>query len=97
MPKFGGNHENSTSHHVQLFSDLVGDFEIAHEDIQMKLFVQTLEDDARDWFSFLPACSISSCDELMLAFMMQFGKRVSISEYFDKILKIEIRNGELIP
>ena len=39
LPKFGGNHENSASHHVQLFSDLVGDFEISYEDIQMKLFV----------------------------------------------------------
>lgn len=96
LPKFSRNHENSASHHVQLYSDLVGDFEIAHEDIQMKLFVQTLEDDARDWFLFLPACSISSWDELLSAFMMQFGERVSISDYFDKFLKIQIRNGELV-
>ena len=48
LPKFSGNHENSASHHVQLFSDFIGDFEIAHEDVHMKLFVQTLEDDARD-------------------------------------------------
>ena len=60
VPKFSGNHENSASHHVQLFSDLIGDFEIAHEDVHMNLFVQTLKGDARDWFSFLPACSISS-------------------------------------
>ena len=50
-----------------MFSDLVRDFEIAHEDVHMKLFVQTLEGDARDWFSFLPTCSISSWDELIAA------------------------------
>ena len=93
LPKFSGNHENSANHHVQMFSNLVGDFEIAHEDIHMKLFVQTLEDHARDWFSFLPACSISSWDELLSAFMKQFRERVSISNYFDKFLKIQIRNG----
>ena len=96
FPKFGGNNENSASHHVQMFSDLIGDFEIAHEDVHMKLFVQTLEGDARDWFSFLSTCSISSWDELLLAFMKQFRERVSISNYFDKFLKIQIRNGELV-
>lgn len=39
LPNFSGNHENSASHHVQIFSDLVGDFEIAHEDVHMKLFI----------------------------------------------------------
>lgn len=62
LPKFSGNHENSASHHVQMFSDFIGDFEISHEDVHMKLFVQTLENDASGWFSFLSTCSISSWD-----------------------------------
>ena len=97
LPKFGGNHENSTSHHVQMFSDLIGDFEIAHEDEHMKLFVQILKGNARDWFSFLPACSISSWDELLSAFMKQFRERISIFDSFDKFLKIQIKSDELIP
>ena len=48
FPKFNGNHLVSAIHHVGLFSDLMGDYEIAHEDLHMKLFVQTLEGDARD-------------------------------------------------
>ena len=51
---------DSTNQHIQMFNDLIADFEISHEDVHMKLFVQTLEGDARDWFSFLLACSISS-------------------------------------
>ena len=47
-----------------MFSDLIGDFEIAHEDKNMKLFVQTLVGDTRDWFSFLSSCYLSSWDEL---------------------------------
>lgn len=60
LPKFIGNLDFSASHHVELFIDFMGDYEIAHEDVHMKLFVQNLEGDARDWFSFLLVCSISS-------------------------------------
>ena len=48
FPKFNGKHDNLGSHHVQMFNDLIGDYEIDHEDMHMKLFVQTLEGDARD-------------------------------------------------
>ena len=48
LSKFSGNHTVSTSQHVQVFSVLMGDYEIAHEDVHIKLFVQTLEGDARD-------------------------------------------------
>ena len=48
LSKFSGNHTVSASQHVQVFSDLMGDYEISHEDVHMKLFVQTLEGDARD-------------------------------------------------
>lgn len=97
FPKFNGNRIISARHHVQAFSDLMGDYEIYHEDVNMKLCVQTLEGDARDWFSFLLGCSIPSWDELLSAFVKQFGERVSISNYFDKFFKIQIRYGELVP
>ena len=97
FPKFNGNHIVSASHHVQVFSDLMGDYEIAHKDVHMKLFVQTLEGDARDWFSFLPTCSILSWSELHSAFMEQFGERVSISNSYNNFLRIHIEDGELIP
>ena len=97
LPKFSGNHLVLASHHVQMFSDLMGNYEISHEDSHMKLFVQTLEGDARDWFSFLPACSISSWDELYSAFMEKFGERVSISDSYDMFLKIHVKYDELVP
>jgi hypothetical protein len=78
LRKFSGNHLVPASHHVELFSDLMGDYEISHEEVHMKLFVQNLEGDARDWFSFLLAHSISSWGELHSAFMEKFGERVSI-------------------
>ena len=97
LSKFSGNHTALASQHVQVFSDLMGDYEIAREDVYMKLFVQTLECDARDWFSFLPACSISSWSELHVAFMEKFGERVSLFDSYSKFLRIHIEDGELVP
>ena len=97
LSKFNGNQAVSASQHVQVFSDLMGDYEIPHEDVYMKLFVQTLEGDAREWFSFFPACFISSWSDLHAAFMEQFGVRVSLSDSFDKFLRIHIEEDELVP
>ena len=38
LPKFSGNHLISAIHHVELFINLMGDYEIANEDVHMKLF-----------------------------------------------------------
>ena len=48
LPKFSGNHLVLASYHVELFTNLMGDYNIAHEDVHMKLFIQTLEGDTRD-------------------------------------------------
>ena len=75
----------------------MGDYEIDHEDVYMKLFIQTLEGDAREWFSFLLVSSISSWSELHAAFMEQFGERATLSDSFDKFLRIHIEEDELVP
>lgn len=64
--------------HLHEFYELMGDFEISQEDVFMKLFIQSLKEDARDWFSYLPTCSISSWDELKEAFMEQYGERIEL-------------------
>ena len=48
FPKFSGNHPDLVSHHIQVFSDLIGDYEISHEDVHMELFSQSFEGDTRD-------------------------------------------------
>lgn len=58
---------------------------------------KTLDGDARDWFSFLPAYSISSWSELHSAFMEKFGEKVSISNSYSKFFKIHIEDDELVP
>ena len=37
LSKFNGNHTVSANQHVQVFSDLMGDYEIVHEDVHMRI------------------------------------------------------------
>ncbi|GLJ23974.1 hypothetical protein SUGI_0455810 [Cryptomeria japonica] len=73
------------------------DLEIGQEDFFMNLFVQSLKEDARDWFSYLPSCLISSWDELSVAFMEQFGERVNPSLVIKIFMGIQKEEDELIP
>lgn len=58
LHKFSENNAVSAEEHIISFGDLINDYEIADEDVIMKLFVQSLVDDARDWYRGLPVASI---------------------------------------
>lgn len=54
LPKFIVQIFESASKIFSTFMDLMGDYEIDHEDVVMKIFAQSLKEDARDLFSYLP-------------------------------------------
>lgn len=69
LPKFTGKNYELASKHLNAFIDLMGDFEIHHEDVIMKLFTQSLKENARDWFSYLSMCFIASWNDFMIVFV----------------------------
>lgn len=48
LPKFNGTKCESTNKHLQEFKNLMDDYEVHHEVIIMRLFVQSLKGDVRD-------------------------------------------------
>lgn len=50
------------------FNDLMEDCEVNHEDVIIKNFVQSLKDDAREWFSNLFLNFISTWHEFQSVF-----------------------------
>jgi hypothetical protein len=46
LPKFAGNNAITVEDHLNAFLKFVDDLEVEHEDVVMKMFVQTLEGDA---------------------------------------------------
>lgn len=53
LPKFSGEKSESAEKHLQRFIELIEDYEVDHEDVIIRLFVQSLTDEAREWFSNL--------------------------------------------
>jgi hypothetical protein len=53
LPKFSRSNAITVEDHLNAFLKFVIDLEIEHEDVVMKMFVQTLEGDARAWYKAL--------------------------------------------
>jgi hypothetical protein len=57
------------------FLKFVDDLEVEYEDVVMKMFVQTLEGDARTWYKSLPDASIDGWDSFQCKFMKKWGHK----------------------
>ena len=88
LPKFDRNQSQSAKKNVQVFFNLMYDFDMCHEELWMKLFVQTVKGDERFWFSCLPVASISSWDELSSSFIKQFDGLVDVKLMLDRLMEI---------
>ncbi|KAH9311216.1 hypothetical protein KI387_026251, partial [Taxus chinensis] len=64
LPKFQGNNAITRDQHLKIFVNMMEEFEIEFEDVYIKLFIHTLEEDARDWYKALPDNSIDSWTEM---------------------------------
>ncbi|XP_057845942.2 uncharacterized protein LOC131055476 [Cryptomeria japonica] len=67
-----GNHD-TVEQHVMNVKNTIEEFEIPHEDVFMKLFVQSLTQDVGEWYQSLPDRSISSWQEFVTLFLEEFG------------------------
>jgi hypothetical protein len=50
MPKFSGTEEVTAEEHLELFYSYVDNLNITQEDVWMRVFVQSLDGEARRWF-----------------------------------------------
>jgi hypothetical protein len=60
LPKFQGNNVISAQTHVRAFEDILTEKEVEHEDVVMKLFILSLEEDARVWFRNLDDAGVKT-------------------------------------
>jgi hypothetical protein len=60
LPIFYEGEDDNPFEHVHEFHALMQQLDIHYEDILMKMFMYSLEGDARQWYKTLPASSISS-------------------------------------
>jgi hypothetical protein len=60
LPRFKENKDNHHAQYLIKFHECMDQLHIHHEDVLMKMFMYSLEGDARQWYRYLPLGSISS-------------------------------------
>ena len=68
VPLFTGRLGESVNDHLDKFLQVVWDFNVEHEDLVMRMFVSTLEGEARAWYKSLPDASIDGWDSFQEKF-----------------------------
>jgi hypothetical protein len=74
LPRFYEGKNDSPFEHVLGFHDLIQQLDIQHEDIRMKLFMYSLQGDARNWYHSLDLSSLSLLEEFHATFNIHCQK-----------------------
>jgi hypothetical protein len=64
LPRFNGDGSVTAEEHLSSFYSFADNFNVEHVDVWMRLFVQSLNGEARKWFRSLPPNSIVDIDSL---------------------------------
>ena len=94
IPKFNGEGEVTTEDHLANLA-YAGNLNIEHEDVWMRVFVQSLEGDVRKWFRSLTTGSITGVEVLDDTFLRKWGDKKDFLYYITEFGAIK-RNGESV-
>lgn len=75
IPRFNGEDDNTTQSHIETFSAFAKNINVEHLDVAMKLFVQSLDGEARKWFKSLPDASITTWEKFENSFTQKWGEK----------------------
>ena len=87
LPKFGEYEDDNPAQHLFEFHKLMEELNVHHEDVLMKLFMFSLEKDARLWYKSLPHSSIPSL-RCFHALFHQHCRRIYSTEIIFEIVVI---------
>jgi hypothetical protein len=79
LPCFQSNNVVDARHHVKRVSHFFNKWccDALHEDIKMKLFILSFDDDNLDWFMKFKDNQVETCNELIDAFMEKWKEKES--------------------
>ena len=94
MPKFTGTEGVTAEEHLESFYSYADNLDISENDVWMRVFVQSLDGEARKWFRELPHRSITDIEALDDAFLTQWGDRKDLLYYHTEFGNLKRENGE---
>ena len=96
MPKSTGTEGVTTEEHLESFYSYVDNLDINEEDVWMRVFVQSLDGEARKWFRELPPRSIAVTEALDDVFLKHWGDKKDLLYYHTEFGNLQREDGELL-
>jgi hypothetical protein len=96
LPKFTGEGDITAEEHLEAFYIFTDDHVIMHADVWMRIFVHSLEGEARKWFRALPPGSINGIEALDNTFLRQRGDKRDFMYYMTEFGSLKRKEGESI-
>ena len=96
FPRFNGEGEVTAEKHLNSFYNFADNFNVKHADVWMRLFVQSLDGEARKWFKILPPNSIVDIDALDDTFLRHWGDNKYYLYYITEFGALKRKQGESI-
>jgi hypothetical protein len=97
LPRFNGDGGVTVEEHLSSFYSFADNFNVEHADVWMRLFVQSLNGEARKWFRSLPPNSIVDIVALDDAFLKHWGDKKDFLYYITEFGALKRKQGESIP
>jgi hypothetical protein len=96
LPKFTGKGDIAAEEHLEAFYSFTDDHVIMHADVWMRIFIHSLEGEARKWFRALPPGSIDGIEALDNAFLRQWGDKKDFMYYMTEFGSLKRKEGESV-
>jgi ribonuclease HI len=96
MPQFIGEGDVTAEEHLASFYRFAEIQAIENEDVWMRVFVQSLDGDARDWFKDLPPRSIDGIATLDDSFLRNWGNKKDLLYYITEFGALKREEGESV-
>jgi hypothetical protein len=96
LPKFTGEGDITAEEHLEAFYSFTNDNVIMHADIWMRIFVHSLQGEARKWFKALPPGSIDGIEALDNAFLRQWGDKKDFMYYMTEFGSLKRKEGDFV-
>jgi hypothetical protein len=97
LPSFNGEYEVTTLEHLSYFDYFTNNQGLDHEDVYMRIFVQTFEGEVRTWFKGLPPNSIDSWDALESTFLRQWGEKKDHLYFLTELHNLKKKHNSYVP
>ena len=94
MPKFTRTEGVTSEEHLESFYSYVDNLDISEDDVWMRVFVQSLDREARKWFRELTPGSIADIEALDDVFLKNWGDKKDLLYYHTEFGNLKMENGQ---